>query len=94
MSSESKELVNTPVAPSVAPELPVDGVIVTELELTSGLIGFPLLSIPTPVTLYSHPVLLSIEFMVSVTVEFVSVCVVIDPCVKFGTTGTALAAVP
>ena len=32
--------------------------------------------------------------MVSVTVEFVSVCVVIEPWVKFGTTGTALAAVP
>ena len=57
MSSESKELVNTPVAPSVAPDDPVLGVIVTELELTSGLIGFPLFSIPTPVTLYSHPVL-------------------------------------
>ena len=32
--------------------------------------------------------------MVSVTVEFVSVCVVIEPWEKFGTTGTALAAVP
>ena len=57
MSSESKELVNTPVAPSVAPLLPVCGVIVTELELTSGLIGCPLLSTPYPVTEYSHPVL-------------------------------------
>ena len=57
MASESKELVNTPGAASVAPDDPVLGVIVTELELTSGLIGCPLLSIPTPVTLYSHPVL-------------------------------------
>ena len=48
MSSESKELVNTPVAPSVAPDDPVLGVIVTELELTSGLIGFPLLGLLIP----------------------------------------------
>ena len=30
--------------------------------------------------------------MVSVTVDVVSVWLVIEPCVKFGTTGTALAA--
>ena len=57
MSRESNELVNTPVAQSFDPLVPTDGVIDTELELTSGLIGFPLLSIPTPVTEYSHPVL-------------------------------------
>ena len=57
MSRESKELVNVPVAPSLAPDEPVVGVIDTELELTSGLIGCPLLSTPYPVTEYSHPVL-------------------------------------
>ena len=31
--------------------------------------------------------------MVSLTVEVVSVCEVIDPCVKLGTTGTAFRAV-
>ena len=31
-------------------------------------------------------------FIVSVTVDVVSVWLVIEPCVKFGTTGTALAA--
>ena len=57
MASESKELVNVPVTLFDAPVDPVDGVIVTELEFTFGLIGCPLFSTPTPVTEYSHPVL-------------------------------------
>ena len=32
--------------------------------------------------------------MVSVTLEVVSVCLVIEPCVKLGTTGTAIAGDP
>ena len=78
-SKVSKDEVTVPVtAPSSAP--PTFGVTVTVDVLTLGLSGSPLLSTPTPVTLYSHPVLMSIEFMVSVTVLSVSVCEVIDPC--------------
>ena len=91
-SKESKELVTVPVttAPPVAPA-ELLGVTFTVDVVTGGLRGSPLLETPTPVTLYSHPVLISIEFIVSVTVELVSVLEVMLPCWKLGTTGTAFA---
>ena len=90
MSKASNEEVTLPViAPSPVPTL---GFSVTVDVLTLGFKAAPLLSMPTPVTEYSHPVLKSTEFIVSVTVDSVSVWLVIEPCWKLGTTGTALAA--
>ena len=90
MSKASNEEVTLPViAPSPVPTL---GFNVTVDVDVGGFKAAPLLSTPTPVTLYSHPVLKSIEFIVSVTVDSVSVWLVMEPCWKFGTTGTALAA--
>tara|TARA_B100000508_G_scaffold140920_1_gene144291 strand:- start:5841 stop:6065 length:225 start_codon:yes stop_codon:yes gene_type:complete len=68
---------------------PTLGLTVTVDVFTLGFSASPLFEMPTPLTVYSHPVLMSIEFMVSVTVDSVSVWDVIDPCWKFGTTGTA-----
>ena len=55
-SNASKEEV---VAAAVAASSPVptDGVTCTVVELTLGFNAAPLLSTPTPVTEYSHPVL-------------------------------------
>jgi len=91
-SKESKELVTCPVtnAPPVEPA-ELLGVTFTVDVLTGGLSDSPLLETPVPVTEYSHPVLISIEFIVSVTVEVVSVRDVMLPCWKLGTTGTAFA---
>ena len=91
-SKLSKEEVTCPVmAPSPDPTL---GATVTVDVFTFGLSASPSWEIPTPDTVYSHPVLKSIEFIVSVIVLSVSVWLVIEPCWKFGTTGTACAAVP
>tara|TARA_B100001079_G_scaffold65198_1_gene55515 strand:- start:186 stop:452 length:267 start_codon:yes stop_codon:yes gene_type:complete len=69
-SKESNELVTVPVIrfPPVVP-LELLGVTVTVELFTGGLSASPSLEMPTPVTEYSHPVLISIEFMVSVTVD-------------------------
>ena len=90
MSKASKEEVTLPVIASSP--VPTLGFSVTVDVLTLGFKAAPLLSMPTPVTEYSHPVLKSTEFIVSVTVDSVSVWLVIEPCWKLGTTGTALAA--
>jgi len=83
----SNEEVTVPVmAPS--PD-PTDGATVTVDVFTLGLSASPSLDMPTPDTVYSHPVLKSIELIVSVMVDSVSVWLVIEPCWKFGTTGTA-----
>ena len=57
-SNESKELVTLPVTavPFVA-VADVLGVTVTVELVTGGFNGSPLLEIPTPDTVYSHPVL-------------------------------------
>ena len=73
---------------------PTVGETVTVDVFTLGFNAAPSFETPTPLTVYSHPVLMSIEFMVSVIVDSVSVWDVIDPCWKFGTTGTACTAVP
>ena len=78
MSKASNEEVTAPVmAPSPDPTV---GLIVTVEVHVGGFQASPLLSIPTPVTLYSHPVLKSIEFIVAVTVDSVSVWLVMEPC--------------
>ncbi len=60
-SKESNELVTAPVivTPPAAPFVPPaeDGVTVTVDVFTGGLRGSLLFETPTPVTLYSHPVL-------------------------------------
>ena len=90
-SKESNELVTVPVTITPPVELlELLGVTFTVDVLTGGFRGWLLLSTPVPVTEYSPPVLISIEFMVSVTVDWVSVREVIEPCWKFGTTGTAI----
>ena len=91
-SKLSKDEVTVPVM-AASPD-PTDGVTVTVDVFTFGLRASPLFEIPTPLTVYSHPVLMSTEFIVSVIVDSVSVWLVIEPCWKFGTTGTACAAVP
>ncbi len=53
-SNESKELVTAPVT---SPVPSADGLIVTVEVFTVGLSLSPLLEMPTPVTVYSHPVL-------------------------------------
>ena len=90
MSKASKEEVTAPVIASSP--VPTLGFTVTVEVDVGGFKASPLFLMPTPVTLYSHPVLISIEFIVSVTVLSVSVWLVIEPCWKFGTTGTAFAA--
>ena len=59
-SNASNELVKVPVAVAASsrfcPDIS-DGVIYTSSVLTVGLSGSPLFSTPTPVTVYSHPVL-------------------------------------
>ena len=93
-SKESNELVTVPVTITPPVELlELLGVTFTVDVLTGGFRGWLLLSTPVPVTEYSHPVLMSIEFIVSVTVELGSVWEVIEPCWKFGTTGTAITGV-
>ena len=69
-SKESNELVTVPVtiAPPAAP-LELLGVTFTVDVFTGGFKASPLLETFVPVTEYSHPVLISIEFMVSVTVD-------------------------
>ena len=90
-SKESNELVTVPVTITPPVELlELLGVTFTVDVLTGGFKASPLLETFVPVTEYSHPVLISIEFMVSVTVDWVSVREVIEPCWKFGTTGTAI----
>ena len=91
-SKLSKDEVTVPVM-AASPD-PTDGVTVTVDVFTLGLSAAPSLEMPTPLTVYSHPVLMSTEFIVSVIVDSVSVWLVIEPCWKFGTTGTACAAVP
>ena len=58
-SNESNELVTFPVtaAPFVPVADPTLGVTVTVDVFTLGFSASPLLETPTPVTLYSHPVL-------------------------------------
>ena len=78
MSNASNEEVTCPV---IAPSpVPMVGETVTVDVAVGGFKAAPLLSMPTPVTEYSHPVLKSIEFIVSVTVDSVSVWLVIEPC--------------
>ena len=69
-SKESNELVTVPVMtfPPAAP-LELLGVTFTVDLFTGGFKASPLLETFVPVTEYSHPVLISIEFMVSVTVD-------------------------
>ena len=90
-SKESNELVTVPVTITPPVELlELLGVTFTVDVLTGGFKASLLFETLVPVTEYSHPVLISIEFMVSVTVDWVSVREVIEPCWKFGTTGTAI----
>ena len=90
-SKESNELVTVPVTITPPVELlELLGVTFTVDVLTGGFKASLLFETFVPVTEYSHPVLISIEFMVSVTVDWVSVREVIEPCWKFGTTGTAI----
>ena len=90
-SNESNELVTVPVTITPPAELlELLGVTFTVDVLTGGFRASLLFETLVPVTEYSHPVLISIEFMVSVTVDWVSVREVIEPCWKFGTTGTAI----
>ena len=90
-SKESNELVTVPVTITPPVELlELLGVTFTVDVLTGGFKASLLFETLVPVTEYSHPVLISIEFMVSVTVDWVSVWEVIEPCWKFGTTGTAI----
>ena len=90
-SNESNELVTVPVTITPPVELlELLGVTFTVDVLTGGFKASLLFETLVPVTEYSHPVLISIEFMVSVTVDWVSVREVIEPCWKFGTTGTAI----
>ena len=91
-SKLSKDEVTVPVM-AASPD-PTDGVTVTVDVFTLGFRAAPSFEMPTPLTVYSHPVLMSTEFIVSVMVDSVSVWLVIEPCWKFGTTGTACAAVP
>ena len=55
-------------------------------------IVLPSCSMFVPVMTCWYPVSYDILFIVSVTVLVVSVLLVIEPCVKFGTTGTAIVA--
>ena len=90
-SKESNELVTVPVTITPPVELlELLGVTFTVDVLTGGFNASLLFETFVPVTEYSHPVLISIEFMVFVTVDWVSVREVIEPCWKFGTTGTAI----
>ena len=90
-SKEANELVTVPVTITPPVELlELLGVTFTVDVLTGGFKASLLFETFVPVTEYSHPVLISIEFMVSVTVDWVSVREVIEPCWKFGTTGTAI----
>ena len=69
-SKESNELVTVPVTITPPVELlELLGVTFTVDVLTGGFKASPLLETFVPVTEYSHPVLISIEFMVSVTVD-------------------------
>ena len=70
-SKLSKDEVTVPVM-AASPD-PTDGATVTVDVFTLGLSASPSAEMPTPLTVYSHPVLMSTEFMVSVIVLSVSV---------------------
>ena len=73
---------------------PTDGGTVTVDVFTLGLRLLHLVEMPTPLTVYSHPVLMSTEFMVSVIVRFSLRVTRHRFLLKVWYTGTACAAVP
>ena len=77
-SKVSKDAVTAPVT-AASPD-PTDGLTVTVDVFTLGFSAAPSFEMPTPLTVYSHPVLMSTEFIVSVMVDSVSVWLVIEPC--------------